>query len=147
MRTTIRQAVTFAGVPPEEMFDSYLDPTRHAALVGAPVSISDEPGTPFWVFAPNAVRGHTLFVRPHTVIAQSWRGQAWAESDPDSVLTLTFDPDGDGGTQLQLTQAGVPHHAYDIIDSGWRDMYWRPWLAGLVRRHTTVDAATADAST
>jgi hypothetical protein len=94
---TIQQVITFPGIAPEELVDSYLEPIRHGALVGAPVSISDRPGTPFWGFTPDAVRGHTLLVRPHAVIAQSWHGQAWRDTDPESVLTLTFDSDGIGG--------------------------------------------------
>jgi activator of HSP90 ATPase len=132
---TIQQAVRFSGVSPEELFDSYLDPVRHGALVDAPVSITDQPGEPFWVFAPDAVRGRTLLVLPPAVIAQTWRGRTWRDTDPDSVLTLTFHSDGTDGARLQMTQAGVPDHAYDIIATGWHEMYWRPWKAALARRH------------
>jgi activator of HSP90 ATPase len=133
VHTTIQQTVVFADISPEELFDSYLDSTRHGALVGAPASISDRPGTPFWVFAEDAVRGRTLFVHRPAVIAQSWRGRTWSDADADSVLTLTFDPDGAGGTRLQLTHAGVPHHAYNTIAEGWYRMYWRPWRDHLAR--------------
>jgi hypothetical protein len=53
MSTTIQQSITFAGIRPEELFDSYLDPTRHAALLGAAVSITAQPGTSFYAFAPD----------------------------------------------------------------------------------------------
>jgi activator of HSP90 ATPase len=138
MSTTIQQSITFAGIQPEELFDSYLDPTRHAALLGAAVSITAQPGTPFWVFAPDAVRGLTLFIHPRVVIAQSWRAQVWADSDPDSVLTLLFEPDRSGGTRLQLTQAGVPSHAHEIISAGWHERYWQPWQANLGRQRATT---------
>jgi activator of HSP90 ATPase len=133
MFMTIEQSITFEGISADELYDCYLDPVRHSTLLGAPVKISARPGTAFWAFSKDGVRGRTLFTHPNRVIAQSWRGTVWAEDDPDSILTLGFEPDGPGRARLQLVQAGVPDYALETIDTGWHLMYWRPWRDNLHR--------------
>jgi len=43
----------------------YTDPAKHAAITGAPVSISVEPGSPFQAFN-GALTGATLQIIPST---------------------------------------------------------------------------------
>jgi activator of HSP90 ATPase len=133
MFTTIQQSITFDAVSPMELFESYLDAERHAALVNNPASITDGPGAPFWVFTPGAVRGHNLHIDRGGLIAQAWRASVWDDADPDSVLVLTFAPHAGGGTRIHLTHAGVPARVHDTIAAGWHDNYWRPWRARLSR--------------
>lgn len=129
--STIRQSVEFP-VPPRTLYETYMDSDRHGAAVGGRASIGRLPGTRFWVFAPDAVRGRTLHVVPGRAVVQAWRGQAWRDSDPDSILVLSFLPSPRGG-RVELLQTLVPEHARELIAAGWRAHYWRPWRARLRR--------------
>src|SRR5215510_12287564 len=46
MRSIISQSVVLPA-PAESLFAMYTDPAKHAAITGAPVAISAEPGSPF----------------------------------------------------------------------------------------------------
>lgn len=64
------------------------------------------------------------------MIVQSWRSFEWEEGDLDSVLVLTFWPEGKD-TRVELTQANVPDRLHDTLMSGWPSRYWHPWRSYL----------------
>jgi activator of HSP90 ATPase len=128
---TIEQTLEFVKVSPEVLFDTYLDPGLHAKAIEAPVVIGADAGARFEAFG-GRVRGSILLVRPKRLIVQTWRGTPWTTSDPDSILTLCFEPTP-GGARLLLTQALVPDAAYDTIEAGWHTNYWSRW-----RRFLTI---------
>ena len=66
MRTIISQSVVLPA-PAESLFAMYTDPAKHAAITGAPVAISLEPGSPFQAF-----NGATLQIIPQRLVIQSW---------------------------------------------------------------------------
>jgi integrase len=65
----------------------YTDPAKHAAITGAPVAISAEPGSPFQAFN-GALTGATLQIIPQRLVIQSWRSTKFNDGDPDSTLIL-----------------------------------------------------------
>ena len=123
---TIEQHVQFDEVTPEELFEMYLDPRIHSRAIGAPVTMSREPGSMFAAFGERKVRGKTLFIAPKSRVVQTWRADVWKDFEPDSVLVLTFTKTANGAV-VDLVQAGVPDAVYDTIYKGWLDMYWKPW--------------------
>ena len=56
---------------PGRKFSSRCDPAKHAAIPGAAVSISVEPGSPFQAFN-GALTGATLQIIPQRLVIQSW---------------------------------------------------------------------------
>jgi hypothetical protein len=74
-----------------------------------------------------------LALTPDRQIVQSWRSFEWQDDDLDSILVLTFWPDGNG-TRVELTQATVPDRLYPNLMEGWPTRYWEPWRAFLVTR-------------
>jgi activator of HSP90 ATPase len=128
MARTIQQTVHFDLVTPDELFETYVDSKKHAAAVGASVTIDRVAGATFRAFG-GGVTGTNLVVVPRSMIVQTWRGTPWKESDLDSILILTFSESAVGGAQIDLVQAQVPDHAFDLIDEGWHRMYWQPWKA------------------
>ena len=56
MRSIISQSVVLPA-PAESLFAMYTDPAKHAAITGAPVAISAEPGSPFRAFNGAALIG------------------------------------------------------------------------------------------
>ena len=111
--------------PAERLFEMYLDPEIHAAITGAEVRISAEPGSEFQAFG-GVLSGRMLYsVRPRLIV-QSWRSSQFKAEDPDSTLVLSFAPDGDLG-RIALVHINVPEHDYQGVTSGWEKYYWEPW--------------------
>ena len=105
MRTIISQAVVLPA-PAESLFAMYTDPAKHAAITGAPVAISVEPGSPFRAFN-GALTGATLQIIPQRLVIQSWRSTKFNDADPDSTLILAFTPEETNG-RIDLVHLDVP---------------------------------------
>ena len=124
MPKTIQQSVTLPA-PAERLFTMYLAPKIHEAFTGAPVTISPEPGSEFRAFN-NMLAGRMLYTIPKRMIVQSWRAQHWQPEDVDSILILTFWPQGDAG-RIELVQVNVADHDFQGVNEGWEKYYWKPW--------------------
>ena len=120
----IQQSVVL-DAPADELFDTYMDPKKHAAVTGSAVTISDKPGSNFSAFF-GSITGKTLAVIPKRVIVQSWRSTNFGLNDPDSTLVLTFVPQGKKG-KIELVQIGVPKVDFAGVTTGWELYYWTPW--------------------
>ena len=121
MRSIISQSVVLPA-PAERLFAMYIDPAKHAAITGAPVSISAEPGAPFQAFN-GALTGATLQIIPQRLVIQSWRSTKFDDGDPDSTVILTFTPEGTNG-RIDLVHLDVPAHDYKDVVEGWETHYW-----------------------
>src|ERR1700719_4761074 len=114
MRTVISQSVVLPA-PAEGLFAMYTDPAKHAAITGAPVAISVEPGSPFQAFNA-ALTGATLQIIPQRLVIQSWRSTKFNDGDPDSTLILAFTPEGTNG-RIDDNRCGGSHQTLR-----WREM-------------------------
>jgi activator of HSP90 ATPase len=81
MRSIISHSVVLPA-PAERLFAMYIDPANHAAITGAPVAISAEPGAPFQAFN-GALTGSILQIIPQRLVIQSWRSTKFNDGDPD----------------------------------------------------------------
>ncbi len=124
MPKTIQQTVRFAA-PPDELFDSYLDPARHAAITGHPVQIATRPGGEFRAF-DGMLSGRIVAVIPKRLIVQTWRSSHWKKEDADSILVLAFSGDRGYG-QVDLVHMQVADHDFEGVTEGWETYYWAPW--------------------
>jgi activator of HSP90 ATPase len=138
MRSIISQSVVLPA-PAESLFAVYTDPAKHAAITGAPVVISAEPGSPFRAFN-GALTGAILQIIPQRLVIQSWRSTKFNDGDPDSTLILAFTPEGTNG-RIDLVHLDVPTHNYQGVVEGWETHYWSPW-----RRYSPADGAGVTAS-
>jgi len=116
--------------PPAEVFDTYLDARRHAAITGAPASVAARVGAPFVAF-DKALSGRILHLVPKSLIVQSWRASQWKSSDADSILVLSLQPIGRARTRVELVHVNVPDHDFAGVSQGWEIYYWAPWRAYL----------------
>jgi activator of HSP90 ATPase len=124
MRSIISQSIVLPA-PAESLFEMYMDPGKHAAITGTPVTISATPGSPFEAFG-GSISGVTLqVIRPWLVI-QSWRSTNFNADDPYSTLILAFTPDGTNG-RIDLVHLDVPAVDYQGVTDGWEQYYWGPW--------------------
>jgi len=130
MRRVIQQSVTLPA-PPDALFDTYLDPVRHAAMTGKAVTVSAQPGSHFSAFG-GVLRGTILAVVPSRLIVQSWRSVKFHDDDPDATLVLSFASENGNG-RIDLVHLDVPGHDYQGVNQGWELYYWTPWRAYLAR--------------
>jgi len=128
MRSVITQSVVLPATP-DTLFDSYLDPSQHAAFTGHPVAIAAETGAEFRAF-DGQLSGRILAVVRPNLIVQSWRSVNFLPEDEDSTLILEFLPVTDG-TRVELVQVGVPRQDYNGVSEGWQQHYWEPWKTWL----------------
>ena len=124
MPRSLQQTVRLAA-PPDELFDSYLDPRRHAAITGQPVRIGATPGCEFSAFG-GMLSGRIVAVIPKRLIVQTWRSQHFGAQDPDSILVLSFSGDRAYG-QIDLVHVNVADQDFDDVSKGWETFYWAPW--------------------
>ena len=95
MTRPIRQSVTL-NASPEELYETFLDSKKHAAVTGAPTKIDRKVGGRFTAFN-GQLKGRTLLVEPKRLIVQAWRSSQWKPEDPDSILVLRFSKAARGG--------------------------------------------------
>ncbi len=119
-------------VAAEVLYNSYLDPARHAGFTGAPVRIAARVGAPFEAF-DGRIQGTILHLTPGRQIVQSWRSFEWEPAELDSVLILSFTAQG-AGTRLELAQVNVPERLYPTLQANWPMRYLDPWLASFGAR-------------
>jgi hypothetical protein len=131
MRSIISQSIVLPA-PAESLFAMYTDPAKHAAITGAPVAISAEPGSPFEAFN-GALTGAMLQIIPQRLVIQSWRSIKFNDGDPDSTLILAFTPEGTNG-RIDLVHLDVPAHNHQGMVEGWETHYGGP--SALSRRLT-----------
>jgi activator of HSP90 ATPase len=131
MRNVIFKSVAMPATA-EDLFNTYMDPSEHAAITGAPVLIGDKSGSAFQAF-DGRLQGTILQVVRPRLIVQSWRSFAFKAEDPDSTLILCFTPEGDQG-RIDLIHLDVPDHDVDKVTQGWEPRYFVPWRKYLESR-------------
>jgi activator of HSP90 ATPase len=129
MTKTIRQTVRLPATA-RQLYDVYINPGKHAAFTGGPVTISPKPRGRFRAFG-GQISGVTLFTVPGQMIVQRWRSTHFRKADADSILILTFTDTGRGG-RIELTHINVPPQDHAGVTKGWRKYYWGP-----MRRYVT----------
>jgi uncharacterized protein YndB with AHSA1/START domain len=107
------------------LYRMYLDPGKHAAFTGSPVSIAARVGAPFKAFG-GALSGTILHLVPNRLIVQSWRSKEFSRADLDSTLVLSFWPDKKGA-RIELTHVNVADRDFAGVSEGWGKYYWTPW--------------------
>ena len=122
-----KNVVLAASLPalPERLFDMYLAAATHAAFTGSPVEIAARAGAPFRAFG-GLLSGTILHVEPKRLVVQTWRSANWPVEALDSVLVLSFWPEGDGG-RVELIHVNVPEADFAGVSHGWEKYYWAPW--------------------
>jgi activator of HSP90 ATPase len=124
MPKTIQQRVTLPA-PAESLYDMYLDSRVHGAFTGSPVTIHSKPGSEFQAFG-DMLSGRMLYTVPKRLIVQSWRAKDWKPEDLDSILVLTFWPEGNSG-RIELVHVNVADQDFQGVNEGWEKYYWKPW--------------------
>ena len=124
MTMTLKQKVQF-DLPPNKLYKFYMDAELHGKLTDGKVKISKEPGSAFSAWS-GALKGKTLYTKPNSVIAQTWRAKDWNKATSDSILVLMFH-ESETGTELEMVHTNLPEKHADDVKQGWKQYYWKPW--------------------
>jgi activator of HSP90 ATPase len=136
MKTVFEQVLL--PTTPADVYATYLDPDRHAAVIGAAVEITAEVGEPFEAFDGH-VRGRTLRLERDRMIVQTWGSDQMGDGH---LIVIALDP-VDGGTEVSLLHTGIPDDKLPLVD--WPGRYWQPWRALLdATGRVTPEAAGGD---
>ena len=130
MTRAIQQSVVLKASP-NDLFETFLDSKKHAAVTGAPVKISRKAGGAFTAHG-GQLQGRTLLVVPNRLIVQAWRARHWKAEDPDSILVLGFSS-APGGGRIDLVHINVPDYDHQGVTEGWKKYYWKPWKSYLAK--------------
>jgi uncharacterized protein YndB with AHSA1/START domain len=117
---TVRRSIK---ARPATVFSFFTDRDRWLSWQGVTAEIDARPGG---VFRMN-VRGDgwasgrfTLVEPPHRIVfTWGWEGAGSPVPPGSSVVEITLEADGDGGTRLTLVHRGLPLPALDMHREGW----------------------------
>lgn len=109
---------------PKRVYETLMDSKQHAEVTGgAAADISSEAGGTFSTHG-GQIEGRHVELVPEKRIVQAWRASDWPES-VYSLVRFEMNPEG-GATKLVFDHWGVPDHARDQVEAGWKSRYWDP---------------------
>jgi uncharacterized protein YndB with AHSA1/START domain len=108
---------------PRQVYDAWLDSRAHSRMTGGKARVSSRVGGTFTAW-DGYITGTNLELTPGKRIVQAWRTSEFADSDPDSRITVTFKPVA-GGTRVTLLHTRVPDNNTGYR-SGWHESYFEP---------------------
>jgi len=118
---TIRQEWTMPAKP-EDVYDAFMDPVKHAEFTGDEASGSSDVGKEFHAYG-GYISAKNLELQPGKKIVQEWTTSEWPEGAPPSILTITLKK-VEEGTKLTMVHSLVPAEQTDDYASGWKEHYW-----------------------
>lgn len=121
--TTINQKVVIPATP-EEVYETYVDPKKHAAFTGSKATGKALVRSKFTAW-DGYIFGRYLELEKGKRVVQEWITTDWTKDYPASRLELTFQK-APKGTVIVLAQSNVPSEQVDDITEGWTEFYWEP---------------------
>jgi activator of HSP90 ATPase len=110
-------------VPASTLYRAWLDSEQHSAMTGGEAECSDKKDGEFSAW-DGYISGKNLLLKKGKRIEQSWRTTDFKKGDPDSLLSLTFEDDDNGG-KIILEHSKIPKGQPDY-EQGWEDYYFKP---------------------
>lgn len=123
MKEPFQIVQVFIGVSPMEMYEAWLDSSKHSAMTGGEALCSNQEGDTFTTW-DGYISGRNIKLSPNFEIVQAWRTTEFEENDEDSMLLISFDQI-DGGTQLTLHHSNIPQ-GQTQYKKGWEEHYLTP---------------------
>jgi uncharacterized protein YndB with AHSA1/START domain len=110
---------------PDTLFNAWLDSKQHTDMTGGKAEISNQVEDEFTAW-DGYISGKNIELQPHMRILQTWRTTEFKESDEDSLLEITFIPEGKK-TRVIIRHWNLPDHGMQY-QQGWVDAYFTPML-------------------
>ena len=122
MKTSFQIKTTFR-VPPSVIYSAWLDSEEHTEMTGGEAQCSDLVGGRFSTW-DGYIKGSNVSLKRHEEIVQRWRTTEFADSDPDSLVTIRLS-NHPLGCQMILEHTDIPDGQPDY-EQGWMDYYITP---------------------
>ena len=123
---TITQKVVVSATP-DEVYDAFVNPRKHAAFTESPATGSSKVGGKFTAWDGYITGVHRKLVTGKKIV-QDWRTTEWPAGAPDSRVEFSFKA-VKGGTEVRMVHSNVPAEQADSYRQGWIDFYWNPLKA------------------
>jgi activator of HSP90 ATPase len=107
----------------KELYEAWLNSEKHTAMTGGEALVSDVEGESFEAW-DGYIEGMNVELQPHSRILQKWRTSEFSESEDDSMLEITFAPEG-AFTLVSIHHYNLPEHGWQY-KQGWVDNYFNP---------------------
>jgi activator of HSP90 ATPase len=121
--TTITQEFVFPGTP-IVVYETLVDPKKHAAMTGASATGKIKVGGSFTAWDGYITGKYIELARGSRIVCE-WTTTEWPAGYPPSQLDLTLTRSKDG-TKLTMVHSKVPSSQAEAYRQGWIDSYWKP---------------------
>lgn len=108
---------------PEVLFDAWLDSESHSSMTGSKSQVSNREGEDFSAW-DGYIKGKNLELQRPFRILQTWRTADFVDSEPDSILEITFSMVEDR-TKVTIQHSELPEHGTQY-QQGWVEAYFNP---------------------
>ncbi len=120
---TIKQRI-IVEAEPIEVYEAFADAKKHTAFTGTKATGKPKVGEKFTA-GDEYITGKFLELEEGKKLVQEWITTDWAEGYGPSRIELTFRK-VKGGTEISMTQTGVPPVMVQELSEGWEEFYWQP---------------------
>jgi activator of HSP90 ATPase len=119
----IRQKVIIEA-DPEEVYEAYVNPKKHAEFTGSPATGKAKVGGKFTAW-DGYISGKYLVLEEGKRVVQEWKTTDWPAGYPPSLVELTLKEKG-RKTELEMIHSNTPAEKAEEYAQGWKDYYWKP---------------------
>ena len=127
----IRQKVMIDATP-EEVYEAYVNPKKHAEFTGSPATGTPRAGGKFTAW-DGYISGKFLELEEGKKVVHEWMTTEWPTGYPPSLVELTF-KEKERKTELTMIHSRAPAEQAKEYAQGWKDYYWEP-LKEYFRKH------------
>ncbi|MGP8124891.1 MAG: SRPBCC domain-containing protein [Nitrososphaerales archaeon] len=120
----IRQKAAI-GASPEDVYDAYVNPKKHAEFTGSPATGTPRVGGRFTAW-DGYISGKFLVLERGKMVVHEWKTTEWPAGYSPSMVELTFKKKGKQTTELIMVHSKVPAEQAEEYAQGWKDYYWNP---------------------
>lgn len=120
---TIRQTELIDATP-EEVYEAYVDPKKHAEFTGSPASGAPRVGGRFSTWDGYSGGKYLELVKGKRIVHE-WKTTEWPEGYPPSIVEIVLKAKGKK-TELTMVQSKAPAEQAESYSEGWKDYYWTP---------------------
>jgi activator of HSP90 ATPase len=121
-KTVTLQQKTLVSATPDEVYDAFVDPKKHAAFTGAKATGTAKVGGHFTAW-DDYISGTYVELEQGKKLVMEWQTVSWTEGYGPSNLLLTFKKHG-SGTELSMVHSKVPPIPAKGFRTGWKKSYW-----------------------
>jgi len=119
----IKQKVII-NASPEEVYDAYVNPKKHAEFTGSPTTGTPKVGGKFTAW-DGYISGKYIVLVEGKKIVHKWKTTEWPAGYPPSLVKLNLRKKGKV-TELTMIHTDVPSEQAEEYARGWKDFYWNP---------------------